>query len=308
MNFKKLVTCFTIIFFISISIFAKYVIGFIPLTLSNEYFITMVEAAKQEAQKLDVELLVQAGTSHASEAERLEIVENLITRKVDAICIVPSNPYLVTPVKRAKEANVPIINLDTPFDQQTLKNSGLYPVPFIGSNNYEGATLAGERALSLLNDGDKVAILTGIEGQQSARDRRNGFYDTVVGKLQVVAEQSANWEIEQGFNVTQNIIQAHPDLKLIFASNDNMALGACRALKEMNRKDIIVIGFDAIPAALSSIEKGELDSTVAQSPDEMGVLGVQYAVKMLKGEKIPEITYTKTFLITKENVIEYKNK
>ena len=280
-------------------------IGFIPMTLDNEYFITMVNAAQQEADKVGAKLLVQAGTSHGSAEEQLQIVETMITNKVDAICIVPSSSVgLMTALKKAEEAGIPVINLDTRLDADLVKSSGLKPVPFIGTNNYDGAKLAGEYALEITGGTGKVAILTGIAGQQNAADRRNGFFDVVNGKLEVVAEASADWEVEKGYNAAQNMIQANPDLVLIFASNDNMALGAIRAAKEAG-KDIKVIGYDAIGEALNSVKAGEMASTIAQFPAEMGIQGVQAAINLVNGGSMPEMTYTETRPITLENVEEF---
>ncbi len=280
-------------------------IGFIPMTLDNEYFITMVNAAKLEAEKEGVKLNVQAGTSHGSAEEQLQIVETMITNKVDAICIVPSSSVgLMTALKKAEEAGIPVINLDTRLDAELVKTSGLKPVPFIGTNNYDGAKLAGEYALEITGGKGKVAILTGIAGQQNAADRRNGFYDVVKDKLDVVAEASADWEVEKGYNAAQNMIQANPEIVLIFASNDNMALGAIRAAKEAG-KDIKVIGYDAVAEALNSVKSGEMASTIAQFPAEMGIQGVKAAISLKNGGSMPDVTYTETRPITKDNVEEF---
>jgi ribose transport system substrate-binding protein len=281
-------------------------IGFIPMTLDNEYFITMINAAKQQAKKQNVKLLVQAGQTHGSAEEQLQIVENMISNKVNAICIVPSSSQgLTAALKKAQDAGIPIINIDTKLDAELLKKSGINTVPFIGTNNYDGAKLAGAYALKILNGKGKVAILTGIAGQQNAADRRNGFYDVIKGKLEVVAEQTADWEVEKGYNASQNIIQAHPDIAMIFAGNDNMALGAHRAIKECG-KNIKVIGFDAINEALNSVKRGEMLGTVAQYPADMGIEGVNTAIKLIQGKKIDAVIYTKTKLIIKQNVAEFQ--
>jgi ribose transport system substrate-binding protein len=280
-------------------------IGFIPMTLENEYFITMVNAAKQEAEKMGVTLIVQAGTSHGSAEEQLQIVETMITNKVDAICIVPSSSESLMPaLKMAEEAGIPVINLDTKLDADLVASNGLKVVPFIGTNNYDGAKIAGEYALTLTSGTGKVAILTGIAGQQNAADRRNGFFDVVDGKLTVVAEQSADWEVEKGYNAAQNIITANPEIVMIFAGNDNMALGAYRAAKEAG-KDIKVIGYDAVSDALTSIKNGEMLGTIAQFPAEMGIQGVDAAINLINGGTMPDETFTKTELITKDNVDDF---
>lgn len=285
------------------------VIGFIPMTMNNEYFVTMVNAAKIEAEKQGVELLVQAGERHGSADEQLRIIEDMITREVKAICVVPSSSTgLVSAIKKAQKANIPVINLDTLIDPEAVKAEGLDPVPYIGTNNYDGAKMGGEYALANLNiEGKKVAVLTGIAGQQNAADRANGFKDATAGKVEVVAEQTANWEVEQGYNVFQNILQANPDVSFVFASNDNMGLGAIRAIKEAGKEaEITVLGYDAISAALEAVEEGKMAGTVAQFPAEMGIQGVQAALKMINGESVPEITYTKTEVIDAANVAEFK--
>ncbi|WHH58061.1 sugar ABC transporter substrate-binding protein [Petroclostridium sp. X23] len=284
----------------------QLLVGFIPMTLNNEYFITMVNAAKQEADKLGIKLLVQAGEKHGSAEEQLQLVENMIANKVNAICIVPSSSEgLMTALKKAQDAGIPVINLDTKLDANLVESSGLKTVPFIGTNNYDGAKLAGEFALELLGGKGNVAILTGISGQQNAADRRNGFYDVVEGKFNVVAEQSADWEVEKGYNVTQNILQANKDIDLIFASNDGMALGAIRAVKDTG-KDIKVIGFDAINEALNRIAQDEMLGTVAQFPAKMGIEGVKAAKTLAEGGEVPEVTWSGAELITKDKVEDFQ--
>ncbi len=282
-------------------------IGFIPMTLNNEYFITMVNGAQQKADDLGVTLEVQAGQQHASAEEQLQIIENMITSGVDAICIVPSSSEgLLTALQKCEDADIPVINLDTRLNPELLESSGLTPVPFIGTDNYSGAKLAGEYVVANLAEGTKMAILTGIEGQENAAHRRNGFYDVVEGTMEVVAEQSAEWEVDKGYTATQNILQANPDISFIFASNDGMAIGALRAIQEANKQDSIqVIGFDAIGEALNLIKSGEMLGTVAQFPAEMGIQGVQAAVDALNGATLEMNTDTGAELITSENVDDF---
>lgn len=283
-------------------------IGFVPMTLNNEYFITMVNGAKQKAEELGVKLDVQAADQHASAAAQLTIVENMITAGVDGICIVPSSSEgLASALIKCKEAGIPVINLDTRINKEVLTEAGI-EVPFYGTNNYEGAKSAGEYVVKSFEAGIEAAILTGIEGQQNAADRRNGFFDAAGKHVKVVAEQSANWEVDQGYTATQNMLSANPNIKLVFASNDGMAIGAVRAVEEAGKKDAIkIIGFDAITEALNLVESGELLGTVAQYPAEMGIIGVENVVKAVKGESIEKDIDTGAKLITKENVKEHKD-
>lgn len=283
----------------------SYVIGFVPMTLNNEYFITMVNAAQQKANELGVTLEVQAGDQHASAADQLTIVENLITSGVDAICIVPSSSEgLEASLKKCKDAGIPVINLDTILDESILTAAGV-EVPFYGTDNFAGAKLAGEYVKEHFDAGTKAAILTGISGQQNAADRRDGFLAGVGDSIKIVAEQSANWEVDQGYSAAQNILTSNPDLGLIYCGNDSMAIGAYRAVKEAKlEQQVKVIGFDGVSEALSMVEHGELLATVAQDPAKMGMMGVENAVKFLDGETIDMKVDTGAKLILQDNVKE----
>lgn len=284
------------------------IIGFIPMTMNNEYFVTMVNAAKQEADKLGVSLLVDSGDSHRSAHTQLMIAEEMIEKKVDAICLVPSSSSSALAVLTlAASKKIPVINIDTKINEVMLMQAGLKPVPFIGTDNYSGAGMGAKYAMDNLNiAGSQVAILTGIDGQLNAEDRRNGFVDNIKS-VEIVTEQTANWEMDQGYEVTQKILRAHPEISFLSCGNDGMALGAVQAVKEVGKTDTIMIfGYDAVPAALDAIEEGEMVATVAQFPAEMGILGIQTALEMINGDAVELTTYTKTEVINKENVGVFK--
>jgi ribose transport system substrate-binding protein len=284
-------------------------IGFVPMTLSNDYFILMVNGAKQEAARQGVNIVVQASTTHADAEEQVRIIEDLLQKQVDAICVVPSSSASLTGVlKRAADAKIPVINIDTILDTAVLANYGITPPPFEGTDNYAGAKLAGAYAAANFFKGTplNVAILNGIPGQQNTSDRRNGFVDGAGNTINIVAEQTANWEIEQGFNVTQNILQQNPKLDIIFSGNDEMALGALRAAQAVNRQnEIKIIGYDGSSDAAKSVAEGGLFATVAQDPGKMGVIGIQEALDAINGKTVPAKTDTGAQLITRDKIPEY---
>jgi ribose transport system substrate-binding protein len=212
-------------------------------------------------------------------------------------------------LKKAQDAKIPVINVDTILDPAVLSNFGIKPPPFEGTDNYAGAKLAGEYVAKTVFSGTQlnVAILNGIPGQQNASDRRNGFIEGAGNAIRVVAEQTANWDIEEAFNAAQTILQANPRLDLVYAGNDTMALGALRAIQEVNRQnEIKVIGFDGSSDAATSIEAGGLLATVAQDPGKMGVIGIQQAIALLKGGTVPAKTDTGAQFITRDKIPQYK--
>lgn len=234
-------------------------IGFIPMTLNNEYFITMCNAAELEAEALGVEIIIQAGDEHSSSDAQLTIVENLIASGVDAICIVPSSSEgLYSAIIKCEEAGIPIINIDTPIEDSVQEAAGI-DLPFYGTNNYAGAVLAGEYVQENYASDVQIAVLTGIEGQQNKYDRLDGFIEGLDGNGVIVAEQSASWEVDLAYTATQNILTANPDVELIYCENDSMAVGAVRAIAEAGKTgEIDVIGFDGISEAMNLIESGDI--------------------------------------------------
>jgi len=231
----------------------------------------------------------------------------MMIQDVDAICIVPSSGGVVRKLRKVQQAKIPIINIDTKINQNAAKTMGMAPIPYIGTNNYSGARMGGEYAVNRLGiAGKKVAILAGISQQQNARERSSGFKAAVGDKALIVAERPANWEKDFGYAVFRQMLKKKRELDFVFACNDNMALGAIDAIREIGRKDIEVMGYDGISIALNAIEEGTLAATVAQMPAEMGIIGVRMALDAIKGNRIPEITYTETKVIDSSNVAEFK--
>lgn len=282
-------------------------LGFVGMTLNNEFHITLANGAKEKAKELGIPIDVQAGDQHASADQQLTIIENMLANNVSGIILVPSSSEgLESALRKCKEKGLPVINADTRLNADIVKAVGM-EIPFYGTNNYEGAKLAGQYAAQNMPAGCVTAILTGIEGHQNTSDRLNGFKDGAGSAIKVVAEQTANWEVDQGYTAAQNIISAHPDLQLFFCSNDNMGIGALRAVQEAGKqKQIKIIGFDAVSEALNLVESGEFMCTVAQYPAEMGILSVDNIVKWIKGEPYETYIDTGCKVISKENVAEHK--
>jgi ribose transport system substrate-binding protein len=171
-----------------------------------------------------------------------------------------------------------------------------------------GAKLAADYICKNVPKGSDVAILQGIIVQSTGRFRADGSHKglTECG-LNIVAEQPADWDRAKGQSVMENILVGNPNIKAVFASNDNMALGAAEALKQAGVLDkVLLVGFDANPDAAVSILAGEMSASVAQNPYNMGALSVENLMKLIGGENLPPVIDTGTVLVTKENAAEYK--
>lgn len=269
----------------------KITIGLAISTLNNPFFVNLSDGAKAKAKELNVNLdIVNASDDTAKQSND---IEDLISKKVQVIIVNPVDSDAVAPaVKDAIKANIPVIALDRVVN-------GVEVTSQIASDNVAGAKLAAEYLLSLVGEGAKVAELIGVPGASATIDRGKGFHLIADGNLSVVASQSANFNRAEGLSVMENILQANPDIKAVFAHNDEMALGALEAIQAAN-KDIIVIGFDATDDAKSAIKQGLMKASVAQQPELMGSMAVENAVKIIKGENIEKIIPVEVKLIKAE--------
>ncbi|MGB2715470.1 MAG: sugar ABC transporter substrate-binding protein [Vicinamibacterales bacterium] len=274
-------------------------------TLNNPFFIEMQRGAEEAAKTLNVELTVQAAERETDVDKQMQIIENLIQAKVDALAVTPSGSREVVPaIKKANDANIPVVVVDTRLDQKAAADAGVKTVSFVGSDNFRGGQLIGEYLVKASGGKAKVAILEGIAGHETGDSRVRGFREAVAGSpaIRIVASQTANWERDQGFNVFQNILQAQPDVDTVFACNDMMALGAIEAINAGGKAGKIrVLGFDAVKDARAALESGAMAATVAQYPDEMGKAAVEMAVKAVRGEAVRPDVGVRIGLVTREN-------
>ncbi|PYR88571.1 MAG: sugar ABC transporter substrate-binding protein [Acidobacteria bacterium] len=287
-------------------------VALVMKTLNNPFFIDMQRGAEKAAKDLDVDLVVQAADRETDVERQMQIVENLIQAHVGALALTPSGSREVVPVVgKANAAKIPVVIVDTRLDQKAATDAGVKTASFVGSDNYRGGQIIGEYLVKVANGRAKVAILEGIPGHETGDSRVRGFKDAIKGSpgVTIVASQPANWERDQGFNVFQNILQAHADIDTVFACNDIMALGAIEAISAAGKAgQIRVLGFDAIDDARRAITDGKMTATVAQYPDEMGRAAIEAAVKAMKGEAVPADIGVRIGLITKENAARDSDK
>lgn len=278
----------------------RVVIGLAISTLNNPFFVDLESGAREAAQAAGVELVVLDAQDDA--AKQVSQIEDLVTQGVDAIVINPTDGDAVVPaIEKANQAGIPVLTVDRGA-------SGGQVAVHIASDNVAGGRMAGEWLFQRLGGQGKVIELEGIPGTSAARDRGKGFEEALAAfpGIQRVAKQPADFDRAKGLSVMENLLQAHPDVQGVFAHNDEMALGAIRALQAAGKAgQVVVVGFDAIPDALQAIEEGLLAATVAQQPAEMGRLGVEYAVKVVRGEQVPASVPVPVRLVTSENLSEF---
>lgn len=280
-------------------------IALVMKTLTNPFFIEMERGAREAEEAFGINLIVRTAAQETSIEQQIEIVDNLISEEVDAIVIAPGDSEALIPVlKRAQDAGIVIVNIDNRLDPEFSTTEGLVSVPFISVDNEAGAYLAAQYIAEQVSGPAQAIILEGIRTAGNAEDRRAGAerafgeYDNIT----VVASETANWKIDEAYTVTATLFEANPDVSVVFAANDMMALGVIQYLEESERDDVLVAGYDALEEALEAIRAGTLQATIDQQAARQGYLGVEFAVRLLRGEEVPDMEMVDVLLVSAETL------
>lgn len=257
----------------------KAKVGLIVSTLNNPFFVKLKEGAEAKAEKLGYELLIM--DSQNDPAKEVSNMEDMTSKGVSIVLLNPvDSDAAIAAIQVANNLGTPVITLDR------MSNAGDV-VTHIASDNVAGGVMAAKYIIEQLGGEGNVVELEGTAGSSATRDRGAGFNKGIKdANFNVVAKQTADFDRTKGLSVMENILQGKKDIKAVFAHNDEMALGALKALQDAKLNDVIVVGFDATDDAVESVKKGELAATVAQQPEIIGSLGIETMDKVLKGESV----------------------
>lgn len=270
-------------------------------TLTNPFFIEMEKGARRAEKEFGISLLVKTAAQETSIEQQIQLVNDLIAAKVDAIVIAPGDSQSLVPVlKKASDAGIKVVNIDNRLDPAALKAAGMGDVPFVSVDNEAGAYKAGKFLADGVTAPTKAAILEGMRSADNARLRMEGAKRAFAENknVKLVASETANWKVDESYQVTKQIMAKHPDIQLLFAANDMMALGAAKYLQDAGKTKVKVAGYDALPDALTEIKAGRLGATIDQQAAEQGYQGVVLAMRLIKGEKVEALNLIDTRLVT----------
>ena len=281
----------------------KKVIALVTKAMDSEFWLVLADGAKTAAaEHPEYELVISAPDREINIDQQVSILENQIRRGVKALMVsAAGSAQVVSTLKQATDRGIPVILVDTdaPFEQKSA---------FIGTNNVKGGSLAAIGLVAAIGTEGEIALISGVPGNEGQDARAKGFLDEIAKTpgLKLVTQQPANSERQLGLTVMENMLTAHPNLKGVFATNDQMALGAMEAVEARKmRGKIAIIGFDATKEAANAILEGKLAGSVAQSPREMGRQGVLAAIALLEGRTIPKLIDTGTEFVGPENAAAF---
>ncbi len=278
----------------------KLTIGVTMLSMQNEFIVNVSDEMEKKAQELGVELITV--DAERSALKQIEQVESFIAQKVDVIVMNPCEVEASSPaVTKALAAKIPIINVNS--------ETTATPSAFVGSDDVESGRIAMKYIAEKLGGKGNVLMMHGYMGQAAQIKREQGAREILkqYPNLKLLAHQTAEWDRAKSMALMENWIQSYgKDINAVFAQNDEMGMGAVKALTDAGLKDkVIVVSIDAIPDALQAVKKGTLNATVFQNAQQQGAKAIETAVKIAKGEAYDKQVLIPFQLVTQENISEF---
>ncbi|MFE1454220.1 substrate-binding domain-containing protein [Streptomyces sp. NPDC058735] len=271
-------------------------VGLSLSTLNNPFFVQIRAGAQAEAKKRNVDLTVTDAQNDAS--QQANQLQNFTSSRLDAIIVNPVDSDAAgNSVKAAGKADIPVVAVDRTVDDAAVDT-------LVASDNVAGGELAAKSLAEKLGGKGEIVILQGQAGTSAARERAQGFANGLKAYpgIKVVARQPADFDRTKGLDVMSNLLQAHPDVRGVIAANDEMALGAIKALGSKAGTSVSVVGFDGTPDGLKAVAGGTLYASVAQQPSQLGRIAVDNALRALEGKKVEETVKVPVTVVTEENV------
>ncbi|MFI6872933.1 substrate-binding domain-containing protein [Streptomyces sp. NPDC050400] len=275
-------------------------IGMAVSTLNNPFFTEMRAGAQAEAKKQGVELTVTDAQNDAS--QQANQLQNFTSGGMGAVIVNPVDSDAVGPsVRGANKADIPVVAADRGVNK--AKTATL-----VASDNVAGGKQAAKTLADKLGGKGTIVILQGQAGTSASRERGAGFAAGIkeFPGIKVVAKQPADFDRTKGLDVMTNLLQSHPDVDGVFAENDEMALGAIKALGAKAGTSVDVVGFDGTPDGFKAVKAGTLYASVAQQPRELGKMAVQNAIKAAQDDEIPDAVKVPVKVVTEKNVAAFK--
>jgi len=279
----------------------KKSIAVIPKGVSHHFWQSVKSGAEAAGKEFNVDIVWKGPAQETNISEQINIVEDMISRRVDGIVLAPSHGDSLVPiVDRAQRDGVPVTIFDSGISSQNY-------ISYVATDNRQGGAVAAKRMGEKLGGKGKVAILGVKKGSVSTDEREEGFRDTITKEfpgiqlIPVIFYGESN--AAKSLSVAEDILTANPDLVGLFASNETSSVGAVNAIRQRNLVGkVTLVGFDASPDLVRSIQEGGIDSLVLQDPFKMGYEGVKTIVDKAAGKTVERRIDTGVQLLTKENV------
>ncbi|MET9581853.1 substrate-binding domain-containing protein [Streptomyces sp. NPDC006539] len=274
-------------------------VGMSLSTLNNPFFVQMKAGAQAEAKDAGIDLTVTDAQNDAS--QQANQLQNFTGAGMQSIIVNPVDSDAVGPaVRAANKSHIPVVAADRGVNKADTAT-------LVASDNVAGGRLAAKALADKLGGKGDIVVLQGTAGTSASRERGKGFTEGLKAYpgIKVVASQPADFDRTKGLDVMTNLLQSHPRITGVFAENDEMALGAVKALGSKAGKSVDVVGFDGTPDGLKAVAAGTLYASVAQQPKELGKIAVQNAVEAARGKHVDSTVKVPVKVVTEKNVADF---
>ena len=286
---------------------SKGTIGVSVLTLGNPFFSVIAENMKSEAARHGYDVIIVDGDRNVQ--KQANQIDDFLTKGVVAIVLNPCDRISTgAAIKKANQAGVPVFTCDLKCVAE-----GAEVVSHVGSDNLQGGKLAGEAMIEALGEQGGKVLVVHFPQANSCQLRVQGFMEVIgvynqglaAGQIEVVAELDGGGVRDEGYKVTEDTLQAHPDLAGIFAINDPSALGARAALEKAGKQDQVkIVAFDGQPEGKQAIKDGKIFADPVQFPDKIGTKTVELILSYFNGEEVPSEVLIPTELYRQEDGLQ----
>ena len=289
---------------------SKGTIGVSVLTLGNPFFSVIAESITTEAAKHGYEVIVVDGNRNVQ--KQANQIDDFLTKGVAAIVLNPCDRISTgAAIKKANDAGVPVFTCDLKCVAE-----GVEVVSHVGSDNLQGGKLAGEAMIEALGENGGKVLVVHFPQANSCQLRVRGFKEIIdaynkgkeTGEIVVVSELDGGGVRDEGYKVTEDTLQAHPDLAGIFAINDPSALGARAALEKAGKQDQVkIVAFDGQPEGKQAIKDGKIYADPVQFPGKIGAKTVELIMTYFNGQEVAQEVLIPTELYRKEDGLKDKS-
>jgi ribose transport system substrate-binding protein len=276
-------------------------IAYMPPGTEFPYYLAIGEGIKARAPEVDADTFMLAPQSGADIEGQMGMIQDVLTQGVDGIILSTHDEKAARPlVKRAVDSGVAVVIVNSDIAD--------FPTPVNGVVGYQqraGTHKIGDYAIDLVEGQAKIGVIEGLPGYHST-ERVGGFLDAIEGEqgMEVVESLPGDWNVEGGNRAGMDMLQAHPEIDMIFAANDYMAIGANKAAQDLDR-ELIILGNDGDTQALEEINAGKWEATVNTTPFEMGETVLQVMMDCLNKEFTGFYMETPTQIVDQENAMQY---
>ncbi len=277
----------------------RLTIAVLPKGVGHQFWLTVRAGAEAAGKEFDADIIWNGPDKETEIAKQINIVQDMISRKVDAIVMAACDENaLVDVVNQAMDANIPVIMIDSGVKSDR-------PVSFVATDNIAAAKLAADALAYVSQGAGEVGIITIVPGAATSEQREQGFREGLARhvNMKIVATQPCDSDAAKAMSVTEDMLTAHPTLTAIFAESEPGAVGAAQALEAANKAGkIVLVAFDASGEQIAALERGTIHALIVQSPFKMGYEGVKAAIDAIAGRPVEKRIDTGATIVSKANL------